>query len=101
MAGAKIKLRDFFGLLLPPGGRKVAAVAVEVEADQVEAVDQPQELKDLLKITTKAFFSLKTFFIFYLPTEKLKYEKNFGEKKTQSKKNCNASTIRLYIDHIT
>ena len=52
MAGAKIKLRDFFGLLLPPGGGKVAAVAVEVEA-----VDQPQELKDLLKNNDEGLFS--------------------------------------------
>ena len=57
MAGAKIKLRDFFGLLLPPGGGKVAAVAVEVEADKVEAVDQPQELKDLLKNNDEGLFS--------------------------------------------
>ena len=58
MAGAKIKLRDFFGLLLlTPGGGKVAAVAVEVEADQVEAVDQPQELKDLLKNNDEGLFS--------------------------------------------
>ena len=57
MAGAKIKLCDFFGLLLPPGGGKVAAVAVEVEADQVEAVDQPQELKDLLKNNDEGLFS--------------------------------------------
>ena len=72
MAGAKIKLRDFFGLLLPPGGGKVAAVAVEVEADQVEAVDQPQELKDLLKITTKAFFQPENFFHILPSNRKIK-----------------------------
>ena len=65
MAGAKIKLRDFFGLLLPPGGGKVAAVAVEVEADKVEAVDQPQELKDLLKNNDEGLFSAWKLFSYF------------------------------------
>jgi hypothetical protein len=48
------------------------------------------------------FSASETFFIFYRNTiqQKLKYEKNFRQKKISTIK-LKASTIRLYIDHIT